>query len=195
MNRTPAVGMSSVMVTSSGVHAFRTPAARHRIEALRMRRITDSMEVGLPDPLSRPTETNVRCVAGRTIVPPVARGEQRAGGQKGRETPDARGAESDGASHREAASVRVSDELRLDPYLLAGPDLLSALQQPDIRNRQEVSRTVPFEEPALDLHHLRTERSTQTDPSGIIHIECHLGPDFRSHASGGLQRIAASQKR
>src|SRR5687768_16997511 len=118
MNRTPAVGMSSVMGTSSGVHASRTPAARHRIEALRLRRSTASLEVALPDQLARPTETNVRCGAGWTIVPPVARGEQRAGGQRGCETPHARGDESDGAAHREAASVRVSDELRLNPYLL-----------------------------------------------------------------------------
>src|SRR5688572_24432552 len=125
--------------------------------------------------MSRPTETSMHGIAGRTIVPPVARGEQRAGGQERRKPPDAHRTESDGASHREAAGIGVADKLLPYADLLAGPDLLTALQQPDMGDGQEISGAVPFEEPSLDLQHLRTERAAQTHAAHVVDVEGDLG--------------------
>ena len=53
-NRMPAVGMFSVLTTSSGLQAFTAPAARQSMEIGKKDRITDSMEVELPSRRLRP---------------------------------------------------------------------------------------------------------------------------------------------
>ena len=52
MKRTPAVGMFSVVITSSGRHALTTPAATKSTESLKMRRMclrnSEEVEAGEP---------------------------------------------------------------------------------------------------------------------------------------------------
>jgi hypothetical protein len=61
------------------------------------------------------------------------------------------------------------------------------VQQPDIRNGQQIAGAVPLDQPPFDLCDFGTERSAKPYASNVVDVEGDSGSDLGGRSPGGLQ--------
>src|ERR1043166_7207617 len=193
MNRMPAVGISSVITSWSGLHALTAPAARRHIEIEKMGRMTDSLRVDIPNRRLRPYPARYHCIARGSVVA-GANPQERAGEHEPGEASHGDQAQADRPAGGKPALVGGAHVFRLEPHLLARPGLLPASEQPHHGHGQQVASFILVDQLTFDLRDLGPHGATQGNPARVVQVEREPAADLGIHAPDRLPGVSSGPR-
>jgi len=79
----------------------------------------------------------------------------------------------------EPAFVNCSNVFGFDAYAFAAPKLLSATQQLNAGNGEDILAVIPAQQKAIDSSDLLPDCDSEANASHVVHVERHLGAGLK----------------